>query len=72
VAASVADILHLEKRWDKLPGASTGSVALEDAKALLGAEVLAVSGWLMRGRSGGRLAGSTAAACAGTAAALCP
>ena len=56
VAASVADILHLEKRWDKLPGASTGSVALEDAKALLGAEVLAVSGsWVASRRAAGRL-----------------
>lgn len=43
-APSVADILHLEKRWDKLPGASAGAVALEDAKSLLGSEVLAVSG----------------------------
>jgi hypothetical protein len=39
----VEDILHLEKRWSKLPGASAGSVALEDVTALLGAEVLAVS-----------------------------
>lgn len=43
VAPSVADILHLEKRWDKLPGANAGAVALEDAKSLLGSEVLAVS-----------------------------
>lgn len=35
------DILHLEKRWNQLPGASSGSVALEDAAQLLGAEVLA-------------------------------
>ena len=41
--ASVSDILHLEKRWVKLPGASDGKVALGDAKALLGREVLAVS-----------------------------
>ena len=41
---SVEDILHLEKRWAKLPGASAGGVSLEDATALLGAEVLAVSG----------------------------
>lgn len=39
---SVEDILHLEKRWAKLPGASAGGVSLEDATALLGAEVLAV------------------------------
>ncbi|PRW32634.1 epidermal growth factor receptor substrate 15-like 1 [Chlorella sorokiniana] len=38
---SVEDILHLEKRWAKLPGASAGGVSLEDAEALLGAEVLA-------------------------------
>lgn len=44
MAPSVADILHLEKRWDKLPGASAGAVALEDAKGLLGTEVLAVRG----------------------------
>lgn len=43
LAPSVEDILHLEKRWNKLPGASAGSVALEDVTALLGAEVLAVS-----------------------------
>ncbi|KAL4421457.1 hypothetical protein ABPG75_010748 [Micractinium tetrahymenae] len=40
-APSVADILHLEKRWDKLPGASAGAVALDAAKSLLGSEVLA-------------------------------
>lgn len=42
LAPSVEDVLHLEKRWHTLPGASSGSVALEDAAALLGAEVLAV------------------------------
>lgn len=41
LAPSVEDVLHLEKRWHTLPGASSGSVALEDAAALLGAEVLA-------------------------------
>ena len=41
--ASVADILHLEKRWQRLPGSSTGAVALEHAVGLLGDEVLAVS-----------------------------
>ncbi|PSC68707.1 Molybdopterin synthase catalytic subunit [Micractinium conductrix] len=39
-APSVPDILHLEKRWARLPAADTGSVAVEDALHLLGAEVL--------------------------------
>ena len=43
LAPSVEDILHLEKRWNKLPGASAGSVSLQDATTLLGAEVLEVS-----------------------------
>lgn len=41
---SVEDTLHLEKRWHTLPGAGSGAVALEAAKALLGTEVLAVRG----------------------------
>lgn len=40
-APSVEDILHLEKRFARLPGASGGAVALDDASQLLAAEVLA-------------------------------
>lgn len=43
VTPSVADILHLEKLFDRLPGAGKGAVALKDVKVLLDAEVLAVS-----------------------------